>query len=298
MILPSPSTLVLPYSMADSSGIRPKRSLANKIAIVTGAGSLGDGIGNGRASAILLAEDGCTVICLDRDGSLAERTAQMIKNDGHGDALAMTCDVTSEEQVKSMVEEVMRKYSRIDILVNIVGIGGARGTAVDVDMAEWAKGMEVNVASMVITAKYCVPEMLKNDASRGYRGTIVNMASVAGLRGGTPHLLYPTSKGAIVNMTRAMASHHAPDGIRVNCVCPGMVYTPMMYGGGMSDEARNSRKNRSLLKTEGYGWDVGAAVRFLCSEESRWMTGVALPVDAGATCSVGSELPKTASVNA
>ena len=123
------------------------------------------------------------------------------------------------------------------------------------------------------------------------------MASVAGLRGGTPHLLYPTSKGAIVNMTRAMASHHAADGIRVNCVCPGMVYTPMMYGGGMTEEARESRKNRSLLKTEGYGWDVGAAVRFLASEEARWITGIALPVDAGATCSVGSELPKTANVN-
>lgn len=209
--------------MADDSGIRPKRSLEGKVAMVTGAGAQGDGIGNGRASAILLAEDGCTVVCIDREGSLAERTAQMIKADGHGAALALTCDVTSEEQVKKTVDEVVGKYGRIDILVNIVGIGGARGTAVDTDMVEWAKGMEVNVASMVITAKYCIPQMLKNDASRGYRGAIVNMASVAGLRGGTPHLLYPTSKGAIVNMTRAMASHHAADGIRVNCVCPGMV---------------------------------------------------------------------------
>jgi NAD(P)-dependent dehydrogenase (short-subunit alcohol dehydrogenase family) len=283
--------------MADDSGIRPQRSLAGKVAIVTGAGALGDGIGNGRASAILLAEDGCTVICIDRDGTLAERTAQMTNAEGKGDAMAITCDVTSEKQVKATVEQVMAKYGRIDILVNIVGIGGARGTAVDMDMSEWARGMEVNVASMVITAKYCIPEMLKNDGSRGYRGAIVNMASVAGLRGGTPHLLYPTSKGAIVNMTRAMASHHASDGIRVNCVCPGMVYTPMMYGPGMTSEARESRKNRSLLKTEGYGWDVGAAVRFLAGEEARWMTGVALPVDAGATCSVGSELPKTASVN-
>jgi NAD(P)-dependent dehydrogenase (short-subunit alcohol dehydrogenase family) len=283
--------------MADDSGIRPQRSLAGKVAIVTGAGAQGEGIGNGRASAILLAEDGCTVICIDRDGTLAERTTQMIKAEGKGDAIAITCDVTSEEQVKSTVSQVISKYGRIDILVNIVGIGGARGTAVETDMAEWAKGMEVNVASMVITAKYCIPEMLKNDPSRGYRGSIVNMSSVAGLRGGTPHLMYPTSKGAIVNMTRAMASHHAADGIRVNCVCPGMVYTPMIYGSGMTSEARESRKNRSLLKTEGYGWDVGAAVRFLAGEEARWMTGVALPVDAGATSGVGSELPKTASIN-
>ena len=186
----------------------------------------------------------------------------------------MTCDVTSETAVKAAVDEVVRLYHRIDILVNIVGIGGARGTAVTVNMTEWATGMEINVASMVIMAKYCIPIMTRNDPSQqGYRGAIVNMASVAGLRGGTPHLLYPTSKGAIVNMTRAMASHHAGEGIRVNCVCPGMVYTPMMYGGGMSEEARESRKNRSLLRTEGYGWDVGAAVRFLAGEESRWITG-------------------------
>ena len=99
------------------------------------------------------------------------------------------------------------------------------------------------------------------------------MGSVAGIRGGTPHLLYPTAKGAVVNMTRAMAAHHAADGIRVNCVCPGMVYTPMMYGPGMSEEARESRKNRSLLKVEGNGWDVGSAVRWLAGEESRWVTG-------------------------
>ena len=186
----------------------------------------------------------------------------------------MTCDVTSETAVKAAVDEVVRLHHRIDILVNIVGIGGARGTAVTVSMTEWASGMEINVASMVIMAKYCIPHMTRNDPSQqGYRGAIVNMASVAGLRGGTPHLLYPTSKGAIVNMTRAMASHHAGEGIRVNCVCPGMVYTPMMYGGGMSEEARESRKNRSLLRTEGYGWDVGAAVRFLSGEESRWITG-------------------------
>ena len=96
---------------------------------------------------------------------------------------------------------------------------------------------------------------------------------------------------------QAMAAHHAPQGIRVNCVCPGMVYSPMMYSGGMTEEAREARKNRSLLKTEGNGWDVGAAVRFLAGDEARWMTGVILPVDAGATVAAGSELPKSASVN-
>ncbi|KAF5521738.1 2-(S)-hydroxypropyl-CoM dehydrogenase [Colletotrichum aenigma] len=123
------------------------------------------------------------------------------------------------------------------------------------------------------------------------------MGSVAGLKGGTPHLLYPTSKGAIVNMTRAMAAHHAGDGIRVNCVCPGMLYTPMMYAGGMSGEARAARRQRSLLGTEGNGWDAACAVVFLASNHARWMTGVILPVDAGTTAAVGIGMVKAASVN-
>lgn len=98
-------------------------------------------------------------------------------------------------------------------------------------------------------------------------------------------------------MTRAMAVHHASQGIRVNCVCPGMVYTPMMYAAGMSEDAREARKNRSLLKTEGNGWDVGAAVYYLSSDLARWITGVVLPVDAGATCATSTDLPKSASIN-
>lgn len=278
--------------------IRPKRSLTGKVAIVTGAGALADGIGNARAAAILLAEDGCNVVCVDRDLPLAQRTVEMIEAEGKGKALAVQADVTSLADCERIVKTAIENYGRLDILFNSVGVGGASGTAVDVDMAEWAKGMEINVGSMVNMSKFAIPEMMKNDAGRGYKGSIINMGSVAGIKGGTPHLLYPTSKGAVVNMTRAMAQHHAPDGIRVNCVCPGMVYTPMMYGPGMTAEARESRKNRSLLKTEGSGWDIGAAVRWLASEESRWVTGLILPVDAGVTAAVGTDIPKSAHVNA
>lgn len=278
--------------------IRPKRSLTGKVAIITGAGALADGIGNARAAAILMAEDGCNVICVDRDVALAQRTVEMIEAEGHGKALAIQADVTSLADCERIVKTAVDTYGRLDILFNSVGVGGPSGTAVEVDMAEWAKGMEINVGSMVNMCKFAIPEMMKNDAGRGYRGSIINMGSVAGIKGGTPHLLYPTSKGAVVNMTRAMAHQHAPDGIRVNCVCPGMVYTPMMYGPGMTSEARESRKNRSLLKTEGSGWDIGAAVRWLASEESRWVTGLILPVDAGVTAAVGTDIPKSAHVNA
>ncbi|KXT18526.1 hypothetical protein AC579_2239 [Pseudocercospora musae] len=275
---------------------RPSRSLKGRVAIVTGAGAAGIGIGNGRAAAILLAEAGASVVCVDLKKHLAETTVQMIQKENLGAAVAIEANVAVESDCKRIVDLAISTYGRLDILVNGVGVGGASGTAVEVDMTAWAKGMEINVASMVMMSKYAIPEMKKNEGQ--WRGSIVNIASVAGIRGGNPHLLYPTSKGAIVNMTKAMAFHHAEEGVRVNCVCPGMVYTPMMYAGGMSEEAREARKNRSLLKTEGTAWDVGAAIRFLAGDEARWMTAVILPVDAGATAAtVGSDIPKEASIN-
>ncbi|KAJ5194682.1 uncharacterized protein N7498_008120 [Penicillium cinerascens] len=274
----------------------PSRSLKGKVAIVTGAGCLGDGIGNGRAISILLADDGCDVLCIDLNLEWAKMTVDMITSKpGRGRALPFKTDVTSEEDCKRAVDFAIQNFGRLDILVNNVGIGGASGTAVDVDMTQWAKSMEINVASMVQMSKYAIPEMTKNDGE--VKGSIVNMGSVAGLKGGTPHLLYPTSKGAVVNLTRAMAAHHAAEGIRVNCVCPGMLYTPMMYGNGMSEEAREARRKRSLLGTEGNGWDCAGAVVFVAGPHARWMTGVILPVDAGTTAAVGIGMSKNASVN-
>lgn len=274
----------------------PSRSLAGKIAIVTGAGCAGEGIGNGRAISILLASDGADVLALDLNLEWAQKTASIANSmPGRGRVIALQSDVTKEADCQAAVEKAMSEFGRLDILVNNVGVAGAPGTAVDVDMAAWAKGLEINVSSMVLMTKFAVPAMSKNTGEQ--KGSIVNMGSVAGLKGGTPHLLYPTSKGAIVNMTRAMAAHHAEDGIRVNCVCPGMLYTPMMYAGGMTEEAREARRKRSLLGTEGTGWDCAGAVVFLAGPHARWMTGVVLPVDAGTTAAVGIGMSKSASVN-
>ncbi|OAX81779.1 hypothetical protein ACJ72_03881 [Emergomyces africanus] len=274
----------------------PSRSLTGKIAIVTGAGCLDDGIGNGRAISILLAHDGCNVVCLDRNLDWASKTVEMIASKpNRGKAIAFKADVTCADDCEAAVELAVKSFGRLDILVNNVGIGGAAGTAIEVDMAEWAKGLEINVSSMVQMSKYAIPAMRRNEGE--VKGNIVNMGSVAGLKGGTPHLLYPTAKGAVVNMTRAMAAHHAADGIRVNCVCPGMLYTPMMYGRGMTEEAREARRKRSLLGTEGNGWDAAGAVVFLAGPHARWITGVVLPVDAGATAAVGIGMSKSASVN-
>ncbi|KAF2012446.1 NAD(P)-binding protein [Aaosphaeria arxii CBS 175.79] len=285
--------------MADIPLTPPSRGLDGKVAIVTGAGCAGDGIGNGRAISIMLAAEGCNVLCLDLNLEWAQKTAEIVSSQpNRAKAIPVQADVTKAADCDAAVQKALDEFGRLDILINNVGIGGAAGTAVEVDMEAWAKGLEINVSSMVQMAKYAIPAMVKNEPGAGdMRGVIVNMGSVAGLKGGTPHLLYPTSKGAVVNMTRAMASHHAPDGIRVNCVCPGMLYTPMMYAKGMSEEAREARKKRSLLGTEGNGWDAAAAVTFLASDHARWMTGVVLPVDAGATAAVGIGLPKGASVN-
>lgn len=205
---------------------RPSRSLANKVAIVTGAGSQSAGIGNGRAAAILLVEAGASVVCSDINLDWANMTVSMIGEEfGVGKAVAVKADVTNEDDCKRTVELAIEKFGRLDILVNNVGVGGPDGTAVNVDPKQWARGLEINVSSMMLMTKYAVPAMEKN-ALEGLsgRGSIVNIASVAGLVGGTPILLYPTSKGAVVNMTRAMAVHHAPSGIRVNCVCPGTIF--------------------------------------------------------------------------
>ncbi|KAH7125997.1 hypothetical protein EDB81DRAFT_910751 [Dactylonectria macrodidyma] len=266
---------------------RPTRSLKGRVAIVTGAGAVPGGIGNGRAAAILLAEAGCSVVCADLKQDLAQHTVDTILQEGHGSALAVFGDVSKAEDCKNIVDAAIVAYGRLDILVNNVGIMGPKGNSVEVDMTEFIKALEINVGSMVQMAKYSIPHMIKNEGQ--WAGSIVNMGSVAGLRGGTPSILYPTSKGAVVNLTRAMAANHAEQRIRVNCVCPGMVYTPMVYGAGtsMDETERAARRARSLLGTEGNGWDVGAAIRFLAGDEARWLTGVILPVDAGTTAATG-----------
>ncbi len=207
--------------------LRPSRSLKGRVAIVTGAGAQGEGLGNGRAISLLLAEDGAKVVCVDRDEALAQRTAEMVKGENSEEsAVHMRADVTVDAECEAVVQLAFSQFGRVDILVNNVGIMGAPGTAETADVAEWTKGLEVNVTSMMLMAKFAIPAMQRNGSGDGgIKGCIVNLGSVAGLQGGTPSLMYPTSKGAVVNMTRAMAAHHGKDGIRVNCVCPGKEYS-------------------------------------------------------------------------
>lgn len=250
--------------------------LEGKVAIVTGGGAAGDGIGNGRAAAMLLARVGVRVLVVDRVLELSRRTVEMIAEEG-GDAAPCVADVTDDAQCRKMVETALAQFGRLDLLDNNVGIA-SKGSVVDEDPEVWRRVMQVNVDSMFLASKHAIPAMIKTAGA----GAIVNVASIAALRprGMTA---YSTSKGAVIALTRAMAVDHGPQGIRVNCVAPGPVYTPMVAVEGMSPAARERRRQASVLGMEGTGWDVGHAVRFLLSDHARFITGQTLVVDGGAT---------------
>ncbi len=250
--------------------------LDGKVAIVTGGGAIDDGIGNGRASAILLARAGAKVIVVDRELARAERTVAMITEEG-GTAFAHEADVPDEQQARAMVDAALERFGRLDCLDNNVGIGG-RGSVVEIAPQDWRRVMQVNVDSMFIASRCAIPAMKQTSGG----GAIVNVSSISAFR---PRGLtaYSTSKGAVIALTRAMAVDHGPDNIRVNCVAPGPVYTPMVYSRQMSPAAREARRKASVLGIEGTGRDIGYAVRFLLSAEARYITGQILVVDGGAT---------------
>lgn len=249
------------------------------VAVVTGGGARKGPIGNGAAAAVLLARAGATVAVLDLDEQHARRTCDMIADEG-GSGFTVSCDVTDEGQCQKAIEYIATHSGAPRVLVNNVGLAGPPGTAVDVDLGRWEEGMRLNVQSMVMMSRFAIPHMVA-----GGGGSIVNVSSVGGLRGGHPALLYATSKGAIIPLTQAMAAQHGPEGVRVNCVAPGLAYTGMVDSRGLSAELREARRAASPLGTEGTGWDVGGAVLFLAGRMARWITGVVLPVDGGYSAS-------------
>jgi NAD(P)-dependent dehydrogenase (short-subunit alcohol dehydrogenase family) len=251
--------------------------LTGKVAIVSGGGAAGDGIGNGRAAAILLARAGTRVVVADLDMKLAERTVDMIKAEG-GHAAAHAGDMTKEAECKRLVDAAVDRWGRLDFLDNNIGIG-SRGSVVDEKPDEYRRVMQVNVETMFLLSKHAIPAMIKT--AKG--GSIVNISSISALR---PRGLttYTTSKAAVIGLTQAMAVDHGKDHIRVNCICPGPMFTPMVNrGNGMSEAARAARAKASVLKIEGTGWDIGHAVRFLLSNHARYITGHVLVVDGGVT---------------
>ena len=249
---------------------RPR--LEGKVAIVTGAGSSGPGVGNGRATATLFAREGAKVLLTDLDEDRAKETQELIESEG-GVASTIQSDATNAEDCERMAAVCVERYGRLDILDNNVGISH-RGTVVEIAEDAWDRVMAINVKSIVLASKFAIPEMMKTGG-----GSIINISSIAGLRAhsSTP---YTASKAAVIGLTISMAADHGPDGIRTNCIAPGLVYTPMVAP-RMDDDLRQVRSSAAPLRTEGTAWDIGNAALFLASDEARWINGVILPVDAG-----------------
>jgi NAD(P)-dependent dehydrogenase (short-subunit alcohol dehydrogenase family) len=252
--------------------------LDGKVAIVTGAGSTpGPGIGTGKATAVVMAREGASVLLVDLYPERALETLQMIEDEG-GKARVLAADVTSAASCEAMVAAAVDTFGGLDVLVNNVG-RAFLGTVVDTTEEDWDASFAINLRSAFLSCKYAVPVM----ASRG-GGSIVNVASISALRGdGT--VAYSAAKGGMIAMTVDMAYSHGRQGIRVNAIAPGHITTPMVHSvtapGPRAEFMDAMRSQAGLLGTPGDGWDVGWAAAFLASDEARWITGATLPVESG-----------------
>lgn len=250
--------------------------LAGKIAIVTGAGSRGPGVGNGKAAAILMAREGARVLCVDAQKDRAEETVGLIRADG-GDAAAFAADVTRKADCEAMVADAVKRWGGIDVLHNNVGIE-SRQTLMDTTEEEWDRVIAVDLKSMMLATQAVVPALERRGG-----GAVTCVSSVAAMRGawGTA---YATAKAGVIGFVVTTAMQLAPKGIRVNAIAPGTVWTPMVED--LGPELRERRRRAIPLGIEGSAWDVGWAAVFLASAEARWITGHTLVVDGGLTLSI------------
>ncbi|MCY4540398.1 MAG: SDR family NAD(P)-dependent oxidoreductase [Chloroflexi bacterium] len=247
--------------------------LKDKVAIVSGAGTRGPMPGTGQATAILFARHGAKVLLTDLDLARAEETGASIAEEG-GTASVFQADVTNEAACRAMIETCVARYGRLDILFNNVG-GIGSGKVSEIEEAYLDRSLAVNLKGAILTCKHAIPAMT---ASGG--GSIINVSSIDGLRAGwTPNVPYAVAKAGLAQLTRVTAVHHGRDNIRANCIAPGHLYAPFV--GNISDERRELRRKAGPLGTEGDAWDVAWAALFLASDESRWISGVVLPVDGG-----------------
>ncbi|RDJ19958.1 SDR family NAD(P)-dependent oxidoreductase [Bosea caraganae] len=254
--------------------------LNGKVAIVFGAGSIGEGWGNGKAAAVAYARAGAKVIAVDLNEAAAATTRDIIASEGF-EAIAVTANTTSLADVQRSVDAAVQAYGRIDILHNNVGIT-SQGGPVETSEEVWDRVMAVNVKSMFLTCKAVLPVM---DAQG--RGAIVNIGALGGVRWtGYAYCAYAASKGAVNSLTQSVALQYAPRGIRANCILPGVMDTPHIYKqiSGFYDnrdamvEARNKMSPTGRM---GDGWDVAYAAVFLASDEAKYINGVELLVDGG-----------------
>lgn len=261
--------------------------LKDKVAILFGAGSVGPGWGNGKATAVLFARNGAHVACVDVNRDAAQETVNIIEGEG-GAATAFSCDVTNSEAVKAVVDQVVGRHGRIDVLHNNVGYA-TMGGPIELDEAAWRRTIDLNVTSCFITCKHVLPHMLQRRS-----GAIINVSSVAAIRyTGYPYVAYYAAKAAVNNFTMGLALQYAKDGIRVNAVMPGLMNTPLIFQqiSGQYENAEEMVKARDAacpIGRMGTAWDIAKAALFLASDDAEYITGVSLPVDGGLTCRIAS----------
>ncbi len=259
--------------------------MTGKVAIVTGAGSVGPGWGNGKAAAVLLARRGAKLWLVDIESAAAEETRNLIAAE-RGEAVVHACDMLDGAAVAAMIAGCVDRFGRVDVLVNNVG-GSAPGDAVTMTEEIWDRQIDFNLKTVFLGCKHALPVM-----ARQGRGAIVNVSSVAGLRndghGGRTHVGYSASKAAVIQFSRSTAGAFVKQGIRVNTVVPGLMHTPLVeqrlaktVAGGDAAALIASRNARCPMGRMGTAWDVANAVLFLASDEAGYITGTEIVVDGG-----------------
>jgi hypothetical protein len=254
--------------------------MAEKVVLVLGAGSSGPGWGNGKAAAVLYAREGAQVACIDIQPEAAEETAGIIRSEG-GTSLAIAADVTQLGSLESAVEATIARFGRIDVVHNNVGVV-VPGGPTDLTEDSFQRGLDLNLGPVWRSAKVLLPRFLEQGG-----GVFVNIASIAGIRWtGYPYFAYSAAKAAVVQATKSIALQYAGQNIRANAVLPGLIDTPLIYrqiAGAFGDVETVIAKRNNAVPTGrmGTAYDVAAAALFLASDEARFVTGVALPVDGG-----------------
>jgi NAD(P)-dependent dehydrogenase (short-subunit alcohol dehydrogenase family) len=245
--------------------------LEGKVAIITGAAS-----GIGVATALLFAKEGTKVVVADLNESGGNETVDQIRSDG-GAAIFVRTDVTSAKDAEAIVKSTIDAYGKLDVLFNNAGIA-MRLPVADLPEEDWDRCIEINLKGIFLGSKYAIPEMIKNGG-----GSIINMASMFGIVGAKIRAAYVASKGGVVNLTRGMALDYAPNNIRVNCICPGFTDTPLIQTIVPTPEARQALGEDHPMGRLATPLDIAYGALYLASDESSFVTGIALPIDGGYT---------------
>ncbi len=248
--------------------------LSGKVAIITGAAS-----GMGRATAIRFAGEGAKIVIADLNKEGGEAAARDCRENG-SDAIFQKADISGETDVKAAVDRAVKEFGRLDIIYNNAGLGGAVGPIENITVENWDKTMAILLRGVFLGMKHSIPAMRKAGG-----GSIISTASIAGIQGYAGIHPYSAAKAAVINLTRSAATELAKDRIRVNCICPGGINTPLIYGnvaGGENSAAKFLSKMQPMPR-EGRPDDIANMALFLASDESEWITGAAMVVDGGYT---------------